>query len=167
MFCSSKERHFLNLFLWKDNFPEIVAAGGVEFAVIGDPTGRVTRDTKNGYSSIFSVIIPHTTRRRHRSAYFVEYGIRLLRYGGALGCVMSNRALRFSGRFSPAGSSQSGTTRRGHRYFQPPDDRQMSGLCVTPAFTHPRIPSSVRGAGAIRYQLRESCRCHTVKWVPR
>jgi hypothetical protein len=128
MFCSPKERHSLNLFLWKDNFPEIVAAGGFDVVIGNPPDGPL--EQKEWIQQYFQRHYVTYHPQADRSAYFVEYGLRLLRYGGALGGVMSDRFLR-----SHAGSPLRALLKE----EQPeeiidissrPDDRQSLGLCI-------------------------------------
>ena len=93
MFCSPKERHFLNLFLWKDNFPEIVAAGGFD-AVISNPPDKPHEHKEwiQQYSSGHYIRI--TTR---------QTGLRILLSMASVSCamvehfvvIMSDRFLRY------------------------------------------------------------------------
>jgi hypothetical protein len=92
MFCPVRERHTLNLFSWSSSFPEIFAAGGFD-AVIGSlPAGPLA--THEWIQQYFQRHYEGYHPAVDRSAYFVEKGLALLRTGGVLGAVMSDRWLR-------------------------------------------------------------------------
>lgn len=91
-FCPARERHRLNLLSWNSSFPEIFAAGGFD-AVIGNlPAGPlVTHEWIQQYfQRHYAVYHPAVDR----FAYFVEKGLALLRTGGVIGAVTSDRWLR-------------------------------------------------------------------------
>jgi len=91
-FCPALERHTLNLFSWSSSFPEIFASGGFD-AVIGSlPAGPLTAHEwiQQYFQRHYTVYHPAADR----SAYFTEKGLSLLRTGGVLGVVMSDRWLR-------------------------------------------------------------------------
>ena len=91
-FCPARQRHTLNLFSWNTSFPEIFTAGGFD-AVIGNlPAGPIAAHEwiQQYFQRHYAVY--HQTA--DRSAYFVEKGLALLRTGGVLGVVMSDRWLR-------------------------------------------------------------------------
>jgi len=91
-FCPARERHTLNLFSWSRSFQEIFAAGGFD-AVIGNlPDGPLsTHEWIQQYFQRHYAVYHQTA---DRSAYFAEKGLSLLRTGGILGVVMSDRWLR-------------------------------------------------------------------------
>jgi len=91
-FCPARERHTLNLFAWNTSFPEIFAAGGFD-AVIGSlPDGPLA--THEWIQQYFQRHYAVYHQMVDRSAYFAEKGLALLRTGGILGAVMSDRWLR-------------------------------------------------------------------------
>ena len=92
VFCPARERHTLNLFSWNSSFPEIFAAGGFD-AVIGSlPAGPLATHEwiQQYFQRHYTIYHPAADR----SAYFTEKGLGLLRTGGVLGVVMSDRWLR-------------------------------------------------------------------------
>jgi hypothetical protein len=91
-FCSPRERHALNLFAWRNSFPEIFAAGGFD-AVIGTPPDEPLESREwiqHYFQRHYEVYHPMIDR----SAYFIEKGLSLLRRNGMLGFIMSERWLR-------------------------------------------------------------------------
>jgi hypothetical protein len=127
-FCSPRERHSLNLFLWNDNFPEIVSAGGFD-AVLGNPPGGLP-EPKEWTQQYLQRHYASYHQKADRSAFFVECGVRHLRRGGSLGYVMSDRFLR----------SQAGSPLRAFLKTEQPEeivifsslgnDRHPQDLCV-------------------------------------
>lgn len=94
MFCSPRERHALKPFSWYNGFPEIFATGGFD-AVISNPPEGLLEDREwiqQYFQRHYQVFHPLADR----SVYFTEKGISLLRTGGSLSCIMSNRWVRGS-----------------------------------------------------------------------
>jgi hypothetical protein len=91
-FCSPHERHSLNMFSWKNRFPEIFAAGGFD-AVIGNPPGG-TLESREWIQRYFQRHYEAYHPMIDRSAYFIEKGLSLLRRNGMLGFIMSDRWFR-------------------------------------------------------------------------
>lgn len=94
MFCPPWERHALNTFSWHNSFPEIFATGGFD-AVISNPPEGVLEDREwiqQYFQRHYRVFHPLADR----SVYFIEKGISLLRTGGTLSAIMSNRWIRGS-----------------------------------------------------------------------
>ncbi len=91
-FCPARERHTLNLFSWSGSFPEIFTAGGFDVVIGNLPAGPLTMHEwiQQYFQRHYAVY--HTTA--DRSAYFVEKGLALLRRGGVMGFVLSDRWLR-------------------------------------------------------------------------
>ena len=91
-FCSPRERHSLNLFAWRNSFPEIFAAGGFD-AVIGNPPDGPLESREwiqRYFQRHYAVYHPMIDR----SAYFIEKGLSLLRRDGMLGFITSDRWFR-------------------------------------------------------------------------
>jgi hypothetical protein len=94
MFCPPHERYLLNTFKWHDSFPEIFATGGFD-AVISNPPEGVPEDREwiqRYFQRHYLVFHPLADR----SVYFIEKGISLLKTGGTLSCIISNRWFRGS-----------------------------------------------------------------------
>jgi hypothetical protein len=94
MFCPVRERHALNTFSWHNSFPEIFATGGFD-AVLSNPPEGVLEDREwiqQYFQRHYRVFHPLADR----SVYFIEKGISLLRTGGTLSAIMSNRWYRGS-----------------------------------------------------------------------
>ncbi len=92
MFCPPRERYALNTFIWHNSFPEIFATGGFD-AVISNPPEGVLDDREwiqQYFQRHYQVFHPLADR----SVYFIEKGISLLRTGGVLSCIISNRWFR-------------------------------------------------------------------------
>jgi len=91
-FCPARERHTLNLFSWNSSFPEIFAAGGFDAVVGSLPAGPLaSHEWIQQYFQRHYAVYHQTA---DRSAYFAEKGLTLLRTGGVLGTVMTDRWLR-------------------------------------------------------------------------
>jgi hypothetical protein len=94
MFCPARERHALNTFSWHNSFPEIFATGGFD-VVLSNPPEGVLEDREwiqQYFQRHYRVFHPLADR----SVYFIEKGISLLRTGGTLSAIMSNRWYRGS-----------------------------------------------------------------------
>ncbi len=94
MFCPPRERYAFNTFSWHDSFPEIFATGGFD-AIISNPPEGVLEDREwiqQYFQRHYRVFHPLADR----SVYFIEKGISLLKTGGTLSCIMSNRWFRGS-----------------------------------------------------------------------
>jgi hypothetical protein len=94
MFCPPRERYAFNIFKWHTSFPEIFATGGFD-AVISNPPEGVLDDREwiqQYFQRHYKVFHPLADR----SVYFIEKGISLLRRGGTLSSIISNRWLRGS-----------------------------------------------------------------------
>jgi hypothetical protein len=94
MFCPARDRHTLNPFVYKDRFPEIVTGGGFDAVVSNPPEGSLEQREwiQQYFQRRYSVYHPQIDR----SAYFLEKSLSLVRPGGIVSCVMSNRWLRGS-----------------------------------------------------------------------
>jgi hypothetical protein len=94
MFCPPRERYAFNTFKWPTSFPEIFATGGFD-AVISNPPEGVPEDREwiqQYFQRHYKVFHPYADR----SVYFIEKGISLLKPGGSLSCIISNRWFRGS-----------------------------------------------------------------------
>ena len=94
MFCPPRERYAFNTFKWQDRFPEIFATGGFDVIISNPPEGALEdREWIQQYfQRHYQVFHPHADR----SVYFIEKGISLLKTGGTLSCIISNRWFRGS-----------------------------------------------------------------------
>lgn len=94
MFCPPRERYAFRTFTWHDNFPEIFATGGFD-AVISNPPEGLLEDREwiqQYFQRHYLVFHPLADR----SVYFIEKGISLLKTGGTISCIISNRWFRGS-----------------------------------------------------------------------
>jgi len=94
MFCPPRERYAFNTFKWHDSFPEIFATGGFD-AIISNPPEGALEDREwiqQYFQRHYQVFHPLADR----SVYFIEKGISLLKSGGTLSCILSNRWFRGS-----------------------------------------------------------------------
>ncbi len=94
MFCPQRERYAFNTFKWHDSFPEIFATGGFD-AVISNPQEGALENREwiqRYFQRHYQVFHPLADR----SVYFIEKGISLLKTGGSLSSIISNRLFRGS-----------------------------------------------------------------------
>ena len=94
MFCPPRERYAFNTFKWHDSFPEIFATGGFDTIISNPPEGAL--EDREWIQQYFQRHYQVFHPLADRSVYFIEKGISLLKTGGTLSCIMSNRWFRGS-----------------------------------------------------------------------
>jgi adenine-specific DNA-methyltransferase len=94
MFCPPRKRHALNTFSWHKSFPEIFATGGFDAVISNPPEARLEDPEwiQQYFQRHYRVFHPLADL----SVYFIEKGISLLRPGGTLSAIISNRWFRGS-----------------------------------------------------------------------
>jgi hypothetical protein len=94
MFCPARDRHKLNLFSYRDRFPEIIAGGGFDVIVCNPPEGMLEQREwiQQYFQRHYCVYHP----RIDRSAYFLEKSFSLVIPGGTVSCILSDRWLHGS-----------------------------------------------------------------------
>jgi hypothetical protein len=95
MFCPTRDRHALRPFDWKQEYPEIFAAGGFDAVITNPPEGLLgDREWIQQYfQRHYTVFHPSMDQ----SAYFLEKSLALVTTGGSVSCLMNNRWLRGAG----------------------------------------------------------------------